>query len=74
MGLDVIAEGVEKEIQLNYLLGHGCHLIQGQYFNSSFPEMVLMRILDEQEGYPLANSITSDFPVKQLKAQYWMKN
>ncbi|GGF34352.1 hypothetical protein GCM10010954_36830 [Halobacillus andaensis] len=31
--LDVIAEGVEKKEQVEYLNAHGCHLIQGYYFS-----------------------------------------
>jgi diguanylate cyclase (GGDEF)-like protein len=53
LGLDVIAEGVENETQLNYLKSHGCHLIQGRYFQFSLSEEVLLRILTDQDGYVL---------------------
>lgn len=33
MGLEVIAEGVEKENQKVFLLQHGCHLIQGYLYD-----------------------------------------
>jgi len=29
LGLDIVAEGVETEVQLNYLKHLGCHKIQG---------------------------------------------
>ena len=32
LGYQVLAEGVENEQQLDYLLEHGCRLIQGYYF------------------------------------------
>ncbi|MFC7062887.1 EAL domain-containing protein [Halobacillus seohaensis] len=43
--LEVIAEGVEKEEQLNYLTDHGCHLIQGFYYCRPLkPEDVIERV------------------------------
>jgi diguanylate cyclase (GGDEF)-like protein len=49
MGLDVVAEGVENETQLDYLRSHGCHLVQGYYFNPSFSEQELLRQVLEQD-------------------------
>ena len=37
MGLNVIAEGVEKKEQLDYLREHGCHKVQGYYFSRPVP-------------------------------------
>lgn len=37
MGLRVVAEGVETEEQLNYLIAHGCSIIQGFYFSRAVP-------------------------------------
>ena len=37
MGLDVIAEGVETEGQLAFLLEHGCHAFQGYLFSRPLP-------------------------------------
>ena len=33
LGLSVVAEGVETEVQLQYLIKHGCNIIQGYYFS-----------------------------------------
>jgi len=65
MGLDVIAEGVENEIQLEYLKSHGCHLIQGHYFNPSFSEQELLRVVLEQDGYVLQQPVTIDMAIHQ---------
>jgi EAL domain-containing protein (putative c-di-GMP-specific phosphodiesterase class I) len=56
MGLDVIAEGVETETQLNYLNSHDCNFIQGHYFNPSFSEQKLLQILSDQGNYVIQPS------------------
>ena len=35
--LNIVAEGVETETQLNYLKSLGCHEIQGFYFGRAVP-------------------------------------
>ncbi len=65
MGLDVIAEGVENEIQLEYLKSHGCHLIQGHYFNPSFSEQELLRNVLDQDGYMLQQPVAIDMAINQ---------
>lgn len=37
LNLEVIAEGVEEEDQLNWLTAHHCHVIQGYYFSRPLP-------------------------------------
>jgi EAL domain-containing protein (putative c-di-GMP-specific phosphodiesterase class I) len=45
--MQVIAEGVETEAQLNYLRLRGCDEIQGHYFSRALPGAELERILRE---------------------------
>ena len=37
LGLDVVAEGVETEAQLRYLLSIGCEKVQGYFFSRPLP-------------------------------------
>lgn len=37
LGLSVIAEGVETELQRDFLAGSGCHAYQGYYFSQPLP-------------------------------------
>ncbi len=36
--LTIIAEGVEKREQIDYLLSNGCHTIQGYYYSKAIPK------------------------------------
>jgi EAL domain-containing protein (putative c-di-GMP-specific phosphodiesterase class I) len=38
LGLEIIAEGVESELELDYLSKRGCHIYQGYYFSAPIPE------------------------------------
>jgi EAL domain-containing protein (putative c-di-GMP-specific phosphodiesterase class I) len=38
LSLEVVAEGVETEAQMNFLKSQGCHLMQGYYFSKAIPE------------------------------------
>jgi len=48
MGLDVIAEGVETEIQLDFLNSNGCYLVQGNYFDPPLEKNELLRLISKQ--------------------------
>jgi EAL domain-containing protein (putative c-di-GMP-specific phosphodiesterase class I) len=41
MGMSVVAEGVETKEQLDYLIVHGCHKIQGYLFSKPVTESEL---------------------------------
>lgn len=45
LGLQVIAEGVETGIQREYLLRHGCDVMQGYYFSRPLPEIKAIEML-----------------------------
>ena len=45
LNLDLIAEGVENQPQLDHLIGAGCHLVQGFYYCRPLPEEELLRML-----------------------------
>jgi len=52
--LEVIAEGVETEAQLDFLRNHGCDQVQGYYFSKSLPVAELEKLLleDRRLGVP----------------------
>lgn len=52
--LHVIAEGVEKLAQLDYLREHGCDEIQGYYFSRPLPLHELQQLMDEKKSLPVA--------------------
>ena len=45
LNLDIIAEGVETKEQLEFLLEHGCHNIQGYYFSKPVDEQTMEALL-----------------------------
>ena len=47
MGMSVVAEGVEKQEQLDYLIQHGCHKIQGYLFSKPVTEAEIEHLLEE---------------------------
>ncbi len=46
MGMCVIAEGVERQEQLEYLLQHECHKIQGYLYSKPVPGAELIKLLE----------------------------
>jgi diguanylate cyclase (GGDEF)-like protein len=50
LNLNTIAEGVEKEEQLNVLKHIGCEIIQGFYFSKPVPKDKFKEILDRELG------------------------
>jgi EAL domain-containing protein (putative c-di-GMP-specific phosphodiesterase class I) len=45
LGLEVVAEGVETEAQLRFLMGKGCRRFQGYYFSRPRAEEDFEKIL-----------------------------
>ena len=50
MGHCVVAEGVEEELQLNYLIEHGCDQVQGFYFGNSLSEEDALKMLHDNKA------------------------
>lgn len=46
MGMSIVAEGVEKQEQLEYLMQYECDKIQGYYFSKPLPEKELVKLLE----------------------------
>jgi EAL domain-containing protein (putative c-di-GMP-specific phosphodiesterase class I) len=61
LDLKVVAEGIEKEEQLNILKSHNCDIIQGYYFSKPVEsheiESMLIREKDAKEN--------SEYPFKK---------
>jgi PAS domain S-box-containing protein len=51
MGHCVVAEGVEDEIQLNYLVQHGCDHVQGFLFSKSVSEQEAIKLLQKNDFF-----------------------
>ncbi len=50
LGMDVVAEGVEKEVQWRFLAQHGCQVMQGFLFSRPLPADAWERWLAERQG------------------------
>ena len=50
LGLNIVAEGVETEIQANYLRSTGCHVMQGYYFHRPMPLAQFIALLKAQKA------------------------
>ncbi|MCF0224327.1 MAG: bifunctional diguanylate cyclase/phosphodiesterase, partial [Fibrobacter sp.] len=59
LNLDLIAEGVENEDQLDFLKSEGCHLIQGYYFSRPLEPETALAYLQKHYGVP-NTSVKSD--------------
>ena len=56
LGLDVIAEGVETQDQLDFLLAKGCRLFQGYYFSHPLSEDDFEKLIREPHNKILSPS------------------
>jgi EAL domain-containing protein (putative c-di-GMP-specific phosphodiesterase class I) len=50
LDLDIVAEGVEHEAQLEFLKRRGCHVIQGFLFSPPVTEDNLIEVLGRRQG------------------------
>lgn len=58
--LEIVAEGVETESQLNILKSLGCHLVQGFYFAKPCePDQAMQFFIDQQHQQPLKHAINT---------------
>ena len=48
--MQVVAEGIETEAELNFLKQNNCHLFQGYYFSKPLPENDFMIFLEKRFG------------------------
>jgi diguanylate cyclase (GGDEF)-like protein len=48
--LKVMAEGVENQAQLDFLVGSGCDLVQGYYFSPPVPPEQIYRMIKEKKN------------------------
>lgn len=46
LGLQVVAEGVEEEVQREYLLNNNCDIIQGYLFGKPLPQDEALKYLN----------------------------
>ena len=48
LNLDVVAEGVETQVQSDYLKASGCRAVQGYFYGRPMPLAALEAVLHEQ--------------------------
>ena len=46
--MNVLAEGVETDRQLDFLQGNGCHVIQGFYYSKPLPFETFVKYVNEK--------------------------
>ncbi len=49
--LDVVAEGVERAEQVDFLLSHGCNIMQGYLYHRPMPASELVKLLEAQASH-----------------------
>jgi EAL domain-containing protein (putative c-di-GMP-specific phosphodiesterase class I) len=59
LGLNVVAEGVELEEQLDFLRRHGCHQIQGFLYSPALPPALFEELLRKGKSPPPNSGINS---------------
>ncbi len=59
LGIEVTAEGVENEEQMDFLKRAGCHLVQGYHFGSPLPPDELEKLVRQVRGTPVPEPATA---------------
>ena len=58
LGVDIVAEGVEEEEQLDMLKGYGCDVIQGYYYSPPVPVTEYAQLIEKY--HPAPSKATED--------------
>ena len=56
LGNDIVAEGVETQAQRDWLVEHGCRLLQGYYFSRAEPQSRFLEITGADAGTVLGTA------------------
>jgi diguanylate cyclase (GGDEF)-like protein/PAS domain S-box-containing protein len=51
LGLEVVAEGIESQAQLDFVVSEGCHYAQGYWFSRPRPAAQLQRLLSGEDCF-----------------------
>lgn len=57
LGLKVVAEGVETQGQLEFLVGHQCDYLQGYFFSKPLPPDEVIKFLKEKRSCVLSETV-----------------
>ena len=61
LGIEIVAEGVEDEEQLNLLKGYGCDVIQGYYYSPPVPAHEYIKLVDKFKADHVETSLVQQF-------------
>ena len=67
LGLEVVAEGVEKKYQADYLISLGCEYLQGYYFCRPIPQNEVVHVLQKQ---PMLATVDESESPKKAKQRF----
>ncbi|MBF0255202.1 MAG: EAL domain-containing protein [Gammaproteobacteria bacterium] len=50
LGLDILAEGMEKQVQIDFMLEHGCNKVQGYFYSKPLPAAAMTEFYTSWQG------------------------